>query len=175
MNNNLPEISLLREYFHYDPESGDLTWIKPRQRVKVGQKVSSYDRGYLRVCFQRRKLWAHRVAFAIYHGRWPTTEIDHIDGNPSNNRISNLREATHAENMRNRKIHSTNVSGVSGVSWHKSARKWQVHIGTSNGRKNLGLFDNLADAAETRRQAEQTYFGEFTRNQYYAPTAEAVA
>jgi hypothetical protein len=175
MNKNLPEISLLREYLHYDPESGDLTWIKPRQRVKVGQKVSGYDNGYSRVRFQGRLLGAHRVAFALYHGRWPTAEIDHIDGNRGNNRISNLREATHAENMRNRKIHSTNVSGVPGVSWHKAARKWQVHIGATKDSRYLGLFENLADAADARRQAEQTYFGEFTINQYYAPTAEAVA
>lgn len=176
MNKNLPEISLLREYFDYNPESGALTWVKSRGRTAVGTKVSGLDaRGYFRIGFHKQRFFAHRVAFALYYGRWPTNEIDHIDGNRGNNRISNLREATHAENMRNRTIHSTNVSGISGVSWHKARRKWRAQIGGTKDRKHLGLFDNLADAAEARRQAEQEYYGNFARNQHHAPTAEAVA
>lgn len=177
MHKNLPEISLLRKYLHYDPESGDLTWIKSSsRRVAPGRKVARYNsNGYSRLRFQGCELMAHRVAFALYHGRWPTNQIDHIDGNPSNNRISNLREATHAENARNRKVQSSNVSGVSGVRWLKATRKWRAQIGGTKNRKHLGLFDNLADAAEARRQAEQAYYGDFARNQHHAPTAEAVA
>ena len=81
-----------------------------------------------------------------------TDEIDHIDGNPCNNKIENLRLANHSENMRNAKTRIDNKSGVKGISWCKSKNKWKVQL-WFNGKQNyIGRFDNIEFAKEVVKQ-----------------------
>ena len=70
------------------------------------------------------RLMAHRVAWAIYYGVWPTGMIDHINGDGLDNRICNLRDVTHKENARNSRRKATNKSGCSGVMRDKHKKKW---------------------------------------------------
>ena len=155
----LPEQSVLRRMFTYDAETGFLYWTGELRAVPAkyaGRQAFTGKtiRGYYRGGFVGRNVMAHRVVWKWHYGTEPD-EIDHIDGNPSNNRIENLRAATRIENVRNTCIRKTTTSGVQGV-YPKSGR-WVATIRDGNRQLTLGSFSDLAAAAECRRQAEVRY------------------
>lgn len=90
-------------------------------------------------------------------------QTDHIDGNPLNNTMDNLREVTHQQNIFNSKVREDNTSGVTGVSWFKQRRKWRARIAIDGKEKHLGLFTSKEEAVEAREKAEIKYFGEYRR------------
>jgi hypothetical protein len=92
-------------------------------------------------------------------------EIDHIDGNRLNNTRANLRHVTHSQNIINSKVRSDSTSGVSGVAWLSTKKRWQATIMTSGKRKHLGTFRVKADAVRARRDAESLHHGEYARRQ----------
>lgn len=108
-------------------------------------------RGYLVGNINGRLYRAHRVVWMLHTGEWPADEIDHINRARTDNRISNLRCVSHADNMRNLKLHKSNSSGVAGVNWHDASGKWVARIGK---RKILGYFDEFEDAVSRRQLAE---------------------
>ena len=89
--------------------------------------------------------------------------VDHIDGNPKNNHLSNLRYATTSENIMNSKIYERNTSGTKGITWSKRNKRWLVRITVNNKRIYIDSFDNIEDAIIARKNAENKYFGEFQR------------
>ena len=89
--------------------------------------------------------------------------VDHINGDPLDNRRDNLRVVTVQENCMNQGMSKRNKSGITGVSWNKSANKWEAKIAYKKKQIHLGCFDNLADGAKARKDAEKEYFGEFAR------------
>lgn len=91
-------------------------------------------------------------------------EIDHINGNPADNRLSNLRVVTHGENMRNTKFYINNTSGVKGVYWNKRERRWKAAISINDKTIHLGTFIRKEDAVAKRKDAENKYFKEFNRS-----------
>ena len=117
------------------------------------------NKGYQTGTLERATFLAHRVAWAIHYGEWPAFTVDHKDGNPSNNRLQNLRHVTRSVNQRNQKLSASNSSGVVGVCWNTSANKWKAHIYVTKGgkskRKHLGYFSKKADAIRVRKQAEK--------------------
>jgi hypothetical protein len=90
-------------------------------------------------------------------------QVDHIDGNPLNNKRSNLRLCTPLQNMRNQKTPISNTSGFKGISWRKDTCKFGAYIGVNGKKKHLGYFQDIEDALKVRQEAEQEYFGEFNR------------
>jgi len=90
-------------------------------------------------------------------------EVDHINGDPLDNRRANLRIVTHGQNQKNMKISADNKSGYKGVSWHKKANKWQAHIRLKCASKYLGLFTDIKEAAKAYNSAALEHFGEFAR------------
>lgn len=90
-------------------------------------------------------------------------DVDHINGNTLDNRKSNLRKATHQQNMMNQKIHKNNTSGVSGVTFNKRNQCWVARIGYRMKRIYLGSFSNYEDAVKARKEAEKKYFKEWNR------------
>ena len=103
-----------------------------------------------------------RMIWESFNGPIPDKmEIDHIDRNPSNNSLSNLRLATRTENARNNSGHRNSGSKHSGVSFYKRQNKWQAYIRVNRKLVHLGYFDTEQQAAEKRLQAENTLFGEF--------------
>lgn len=127
---------------------GNFYWKKPRRGVKVG-KVLGTDNGfgYKRITVFGNSYYAHRLAWFFSYKKWPEGEIDHIDGDKANNRISNLRDVSSQGNAQNiLKAKKSSNSKVLGVSWHKGAKKWQAHICVYKKRIYLGLFSSVHEA-----------------------------
>jgi hypothetical protein len=93
--------------------------------------------------------------------------VDHIDGNPLNNRRYNLRGVYPKQNAINQKLQSNNTSGHKGVHWHKGINKWIANIGVDNKLIHLGYFINIEDAIIARENAEKIFFKEFNREKEY--------
>ena len=145
----------LKEFFHYDPETGVFTRIKRVSgRCRVGDIVGSPDElGYLRFRVNGKKYRAHRLAWLYVYGSFPENEIDHINHDRSDNRISNLRQATRAENVWN--------SRKSGCSYDKQHSNYRARICKNGRRIHLGRFDTLKQAQEAYAKAAKQYHGEF--------------
>jgi hypothetical protein len=103
-----------------------------------------------------KQLQAHRVAFFLYHKRYPVfpLTIDHINRNGCDNRIVNLREATPKEQSTNTSISKANTSGVKGVSFLTARNKWRASININGKKTNLGTFVTLHEATLARKKAE---------------------
>ena len=144
----------------YDPETGLFHRLWKSSHKRIGTKTT---RGYLAVGVDRRRYLLHRLAWLAHYGEWPAGEIDHINGNRSDNRIANLRTCTRTENLRNRhRPRSDSQSGIVGVGWSHQAGKWWAYIDTGTGKRtHLGLFVDKDEAARVRRAAELRYFGDF--------------
>ncbi len=156
-----PELTAekLRELLNYDPDTGIFTWkVSTSNRVKVGDAAGSLDGGgYQQISVQSRLYKAHRLAWLHMHGTWPKLDIDHINRNRSDNRITNLRDVSHKQNHQNR---SDNASGHPGVSWHKLTSRWQVKIMHNYKQIHLGCFSILEEAIAARKAAEKLYWAD---------------
>jgi hypothetical protein len=139
---------MLHELLDYDSLTGIFKWKSKRKGININKILgSSNGFGYLRITVCGKSYYSHRLAWFYIHGNFPKYEIDHINGNQSDNRISNLREATGSENTQNKfKPQKNNKSGELGVSWSKSMNKWQSHISVNKQRKYLGCFNTIGDA-----------------------------
>lgn len=167
----IPSVEELRRYVRYEPESGKLFWIhvdgerNQWNAQRVGREAfgNMQQHGYKRGGFKGASLFAHRVAWALIHGYWPCHEIDHINGDPSDNRLSNLREASREQNGRNRKISKANTRGFKGVSWHKRDFKWEACIKFNGKTFHLGKFDTAEDAHAAYCDGAKILHEEFAR------------
>ncbi len=155
----------LDELLAYDPETGWFTWrVRTSNRVRVGATAGTphYRRGYILVRIDGRRYSAHRLAFLTMTGCWPEDEVDHINGDPADNRWTNLRQATHLENGRNLRKMRNNTSGVTGVFWSTQYGKWCSEITAARKKIQLGYCTAFDEAVSARRAAEVEYFGEFS-------------
>ena len=149
----------VREAFDYDEETGDLIWkIKPCKKVSIGDVAGSYDKsGYRQTGYKGATYFIHRLVWGYVHGQFPPKDIDHIDGDRANNRISNLRAVSHQENSKNSKLSKNNTSGVTGVYWHKKTSKWEAAIAINGKKIHLGLFNDFFEACCIRKSAESKH------------------
>ena len=105
---------------------------------------------------------AHRVAWALHYGQWPSGDIDHINGNPADNRACNLRLATNQQNQFNTKGRAGS-SQFKGVSWKAADRKWQVRIAIDGKMKHVGYFREEEEAARAYDKHASLHHGQFAR------------
>lgn len=164
----LPDPELLRKLLRYDPDTGKLFWLpRPVEMfASVGagktwntkhadqEAGSPCDRGYLRIKVYGRMISCHRIAWLLHTGHWPSAEIDHINGNTSDNRIINLRDVLPCVNLRNAKKRLNNTSGKTGVYLHKKSGKWMASIGIGGKLKHIGLYASIDEAIQARAKAE---------------------
>ena len=162
---------LLKELIHYDPETGEFTWLeRDRRHFKTDRSRNIWNTtfhgnvaggddgsGYLRIGVLCKSYRAHRLAFLYMTGEFPPEHTDHINGIRDDNRWINLRAATSAENCRNARISSNNNSGVHGVSWHKRCSFWVVGIQLNGKSKHIGYFKDKFEAICARKSAEREY------------------
>ena len=142
------EHDLLHELFEY--KAGKLYWkVRKQGRALEKEAGSSDSRGYRQVKINRENYKSHRLIYMMFHGRIDSNlQIDHIDGDRSNNNIENLRVVTSQENQ-------WNQTKAKGYSWMKSRRKWQARIGIDGKVKTLGLFNSEEDAREAYLKAKE--------------------
>jgi hypothetical protein len=148
-------LSQLRERLHYDPETGEFTRLAPVKGYKPGQKAGCVNKnGYICLTVAKNRVYAHRLAVFYMTGEWPTHDVDHINGNPADNRWSNLRLATRAQNM-------WNVSGASGAYFQNG--RWFASIKVNGVKKSLGGYSTKEEAAAAYTKAKRELHGEFAR------------
>lgn len=155
----------LREILYYHPDSGDFVWKEHRgaqrvlKRTIVGTLAGVWDhRRYLCITISSKRYYAHRLAWFYVHGRWPEPGIDHINGDKSDNRICNLREASQAQNGWNMRSPPSKL-GVKGV--RAKRQKYEASISINGKLYYIGTYASLADAVRMRRLAEDAWHGEF--------------
>lgn len=158
------DIDYLRERLHYDPETGKLFWKDHkgmpnswRARWAGKEAFTAIANGYYIGAVGAVFLRSHRVAWAIYYGKWPEQDLDHINGVRTDNRINNLREASNQENRQNASMQKNNTSGVNGVYWCKRDNKWRAHVKVDRKIKHLGYFNTIEEAAKARQEANERY------------------
>jgi hypothetical protein len=155
----------VRELLDYNPETGVLRWRIKRGKRLAGSIIATRLAGdrYTYVGLDYRTYYAHRAIWLMQTGQWPECKIDHRDGNPRNNRWANLRHATHAQNVYNRRRQRNNKSGFKGVTLHKPTNRWRSTIAVGGKQISLGYRDTpeLAHAAYAR--AARIHHGEFAR------------
>ena len=150
-------VSRLLQCVSYCPATGSFSWVDLNCKRKAPLSTLGGDKGYLVGTIDGVQLVAHRCAVAINTGRWPNGQVDHINGNRSDNRICNLRVVTCLENHRNMGLPKNHRTGVFGVGWDNARKKWRAHIHVENKQVFLGRFDVLDQAISARKAAEKTY------------------
>ncbi len=148
----------LKEILHYDPETGVFTWRECLSiRGRIGHRAGWTDkRGYVFIRAHGKLMSAHRLAWLYVHGYWPKGDIDHVDGNPSNNSLLNLREATRSENNQNRSKFGRGVTGLIGVGHNPKCTRnpFQAAIRVLGRRIYIGSFPTKEDAHRAYMQAK---------------------
>jgi len=172
MANKEIDIDNLRRLLQYDAETGSLIWLPRPLEMFPSERhwkrwntcfawkpaLGSLDaHGYLTGRIFNSLYKAHRVAWALATGAWPTADIDHINGTRDDNRLENLRSVSRQENLKNRRLSSNNTSGAHGVSLHKQAGKWRARISVDNKEISLGLFETKEQAILARQKANADF------------------
>lgn len=156
----------LKKQLHYDPETGVFTWAIRKHKVKFGAVAGrTKPKGYVEIRVNLFSYQAHRLAWLYVHGEWPEGLIDHINRNPSDNRIANLRVATYRQNFRNVPVSARSSTGVKGVSPHSKSGKYRAAIRIEGKRLWLGLFNTIDEAAAAYEAAAKAHHGEFSHSE----------
>lgn len=160
-------LNRLKELLFYDPDTGIFTWISSTNNRRPPGETAGYinSLGYVQIGIDCGHYSAHRLAWMYVHGELPELDIDHINGNPSDNRLENLRLVTHQQNMCNRKKRNDNSSGYPGVCFHKTNNKWHASIRVKGKRIHLGYFKTAKEAYDKYVEASKKYHSQYTRSQ----------
>ncbi|MFM0554788.1 HNH endonuclease [Paraburkholderia sediminicola] len=157
---------MLQSILHYNPETGVFTYLNDSKHKEAGQEAGYIkSQGYREIHVAGKNYYAHRLAFLFMTGSFPKECVDHINNNRLDNRWCNLRNATRAENMRNRPKLKSNTSGVTGVCWQRAMKKWCAYINLNRKRHELGHFDSLDEAASVVKAARERLHGEFAHQE----------
>ena len=159
-----PTADRLNREFSFDAETGIVTRKLAVANQPVGKIVGSSNRDrYLCAQIDYCKFRLHRAIWAMVYGSWPTSEIDHINGDRRDNRLVNLRHVSRQQNAKNQGIRTDNKTGHKGVSWSNGKKKWVAFISLGGKSKNLGAYNDILEAVEAYRRASQMFHGEFAR------------
>lgn len=157
--NELPA-DLLHELFEY--RDGELYWKQPGKSRQMGRPAGGINGdGYRRIKINGKLYAVHRLVW-VMHGNDPVPFVDHINGEVLDNRIENLRAATHSQNCMNRRVRFDSKSGVKGVTWKKN--KWYTCVILDYKRHSAGSFDNKEEAIVALDKLREELHGEFARS-----------
>ncbi len=175
MPHPLPTIDELRRLLTYDPDTGALHWLARTPDMFAGATEQARRRtcacwngqyagkpamigidgyGYHQGPVKGRYLKAHRVAWALYYGKWPSKKCSHRNSDHRDNRIANLRDVDHRTCHLNAKLSKRNTSGAAGVVWNRRMERWQAFIKRDGKSRCLGTFPTFDGAAAARKAAE---------------------
>lgn len=175
--NPIPSSNELLRSFRYDREAGTLTWLDDHRKSKTwrtrfvgtvaGADACNSDgtRKCRSVTLHYKSYKIHRLVWRLENEGDVPALIDHIDGDPFNNRIQNLRPATHSQNMRNRGVQRNNISGIKGVTFAKARahleKPWVAKININGRSTNLGAYATKGLAAVAHAKAAMRFHGAF--------------
>lgn len=168
---------IVRELLDYDSKTGkiyhktrNVNWFEEKSQTRewnckrwnsafAGKEAFKANRakGYKAGKLLNSSYLAHRIIWLWYYGEWPKEQIDHINGNPSDNRIVNLRLVNNSENQKNVKLSKRNKTGVIGVHYNKKESSWAVYIGENSKNYWLGNHVCFGKAVKIRKEAEVEY------------------
>jgi len=156
----LPPLEFLQEKLNYCPETGVLTWkVGNGHAVKAGDRAGNKTPRYRSITFHPQgSFLEHRIAWKLYYGTDPAGRVDHRNGNGFDNRISNLREATHSQNMMNQSRPDK------GVRFDKSSQRWMARVQVNKVSHYLGCHKTKEEALEAVRAKREELHGEFARH-----------
>lgn len=161
--NREAEAKLSHEYLvsilDYNPETGVfIRKVQTSRCIRIGDIAGSlHPRGYLSIWINNHAFHAHRLAWFYFYKEWPKGIIDHIDRNPSNNAITNLRDVDQSINNHNKRIQNNNTSGYVGVGYDNKMRRWVARITIEGKSIHLGCFMDKEFAIKARKEAEKQY------------------
>jgi len=160
----MPPYDELSRHLSYDPFTGAGTWLLSIGTVKGGKTAGRTDpKGYIRIQYKRKFYKAHRLFWFLQTGHDPgELTIDHIDGNKSNNKFSNLRLATTHQQKFNITRRLDNSSGHRGVAFREDKQKYVARIQIDNKSLHLGYYETFKQAVAARQAKEIELFGEFS-------------
>jgi hypothetical protein len=150
----------LRELLHYDPETGVFTRKVYRCARGAANSTAGYPNpdGYIHFMVDRRMYMAHRLAWLYMTDKWPEYLVDHRDGNKSNNRFDNLRQADRSLNAQNKRAaRSDSKSGLAGAYFDARWGKWFSNITYGGKRRGLGMFATAQEAHEAYIAAKRQF------------------
>jgi len=153
----LPDLKTLDRTLSYDPKTGKILRYKGN---KLTDSVTPHKRtGYLWFSINKELYAGHRLAWKMYYRQDIPNDmqIDHINGNGSDNRIENLRLVTMNENMMNKKTYRSNQSGIVGVAKRSDTNSWRAQISVNGKAIKLGSFKTREEAINARIAAENKY------------------
>jgi hypothetical protein len=173
-----PDIQTIKECLKYNRKDGTLIWrTRPRHHFKdkniwtrfntlYAGKVAGtlQNEGYLHVQINHKKILAHRIVWLLLKGRWPKKLIDHADGDGTNNRANNIREADVYQNRMN-SVSKVNASGYKNVYAHSSG-KWVAMIKHRGRHIYGGLFDSAEEAAKKAKELRIKFHGKFANHAF---------
>jgi len=149
--------SRIRELLDYDEESGVFTWLLRRGGIKAGSIAGhKHKHGYVEIKIDGNIYQAHRIAWLLTYGD-ECEFIDHINHNRADNRLVNLRSVSRSDNARNKSKYNSNTSGVTGVVWNATKKRWIAQIGIDGEVIHLGTFTKHHLAVDARKLAEVAY------------------
>ena len=154
----------LREVLAYDLTTGVFTWRRNVYRAKAGQKAGhKRPDNYCAITINQRQYRAHRLAWLYVYGEWPRSELDHINGDPADNRIANLRLATRSANSANTRKKCSSRNALKGVSFEKRGGRYRAQIRIQGKNTYLGTYDTEEEAHAAYMAAAEKEFGAFAR------------
>jgi len=147
---------IVQHLFNYNSETGELRWKRaPFTCSKKGASANTNCNGYYHVRVYGKIYGVHRIIWLYVYGYLPENDIDHIDRNRANNKISNLREVSRQCNQRNTGLQSNNKSGVTGISFKPLHFAWTASIKVNGKHYSLGIYTDYIEAVCTRLAAEE--------------------
>lgn len=153
---------IARALWRYEPETGYFFWIgAPRVGIKAGGRAGSFDGRYWRLQHAGKYYKASRVAWLVVTGAWPNHQIDHINRDKTDDKFCNLREATNAQNCRNRSTRKDNKLAATGVCRTRYAFVSKIYADGKG--HHLGSFRSLAEAKAARDVAAARLHGDFAK------------
>ena len=159
----MPTRQDLESVFTYDPESGKLYRLTLSNGVESLTECGAKQKSarYKLVSFKNERYLIHRLIWVMIHGRSPEGEVDHVDGDPNNNRPGNLRLATSRQNNHNRRLSVRNKSGVKGVLWVEKIQRWRGLVIDQGHQHFVGHFLTVEEAAVAVAAKRKRLHGSF--------------
>jgi len=147
----------LTDVLAYNPKTGVFTWKeRVANCIQVGDVAGADTNGYRQIRIDGVLYRSNRLAWFYVHGEWPKFTVDHKNGVTSDNRIKNLRDVSHGQNMHNqRTAHRNNLTGLLGVT--PSGNKWVARIRVNGKSHYLGSFDLPHQASAAYQAAKRIH------------------